>query len=89
MLLFVIGGDVNLVSLLRLLHHIFREHVDILTVELRPDKVDLCLVGDCEQTLARRRAPLNRVNNFVRQTVVPDHLTRASVPYDQVVVLVS
>ena len=74
MLLLVTSGDIDGVSLLGFLEDLLGELVDVFTVELRSNKMNLVFVGDGEQALVHSWAPLNLVNDLVRQAILADLL---------------
>ena len=88
-LLLVIGCHIKLVALLSCFHAVPSELIDVLTVELWANQVDLVLVGHGKQALGSGRTPLDGVDDFVGKFVLSDHLARTSVPNDQVMIFIA
>ena len=89
LLFLVTGRDIQLITLLCIAEHLFCEAIDVLSVELWPNQMDLIFIGHSQKALAGRGTPLHHVNNPIRQSVLSDHFARACVPYHQVMCLIA
>ena len=65
------------------------EVVDVSPEEIGADQMDLVLIGNSQETLVHSRAPLDGIDNLVRQAVLAHNLCRPGVPDHQVVVFIT